>query len=150
MSLDVYLTQKGVQNLESGPRIFIRENGQTKEISRAEWTERYPGREPVAVELPTDDETVYDANITHNLNKMANEAGVYECLWRPDEIGISKARQLIEPLTAGLALLQSDPDKFKAFNPSNGWGDYDGLVSFVERYLSACVEYPDADVGVSR
>ena len=34
---------------------------------------------------------VCDLNITHNLNKMASELGVYEHLWRPDEIGVTKA-----------------------------------------------------------
>jgi len=44
----------------------------------------------------------YEANVTHNLNKMAMEAGIYEYLWRPDEIGITKAGRLIEPLSKGL------------------------------------------------
>jgi hypothetical protein len=26
---------------------------------------------------------VYNANITHNLGKMAEKAGLYETLWRP-------------------------------------------------------------------
>lgn len=94
--------------------------------------------------------TVYDRNITHNLNRMAGEAGIYEALWRPEEIGITKAAQLIDPLTNGLALLRSDPARFKAFNPSNGCGSYEHLVEFVADYLKACEEYPDADVSVSR
>lgn len=94
--------------------------------------------------------TIYDRNITHNLNRMAGEAGVYEHLWRPDEIGVTKAAQLIEPLRAGLAKLIAEPDRFRAFNPANGWGDYEGLVAFVQEYLHACEENPDADVSVSR
>lgn len=96
------------------------------------------------------DTEIYSANITHNLNRMAKEAGIYEYLWRPDEIGVTKAEQLIEPLTVGLKTLKSDPVRFKQFNPGNGWGDYDALVGFVERYLSACSENPDASVSVSR
>jgi hypothetical protein len=94
--------------------------------------------------------TVYERNITHNLNKMAGEAGIYECLWRPDEIGVTKAAQLIEPLRAGLAKLIAEPDRFRAFNPANGWGTYEGLVDFVQEYLSSCEENHDADVRVSR
>ena len=26
-----------------------------------------------------------DKNITHNLTEMADKAGIYKCLWRPDE-----------------------------------------------------------------
>ncbi len=93
---------------------------------------------------------VYGANITHNLGPMASEAGIYEALWRPEEIGISKAKQLIKPLTKGLKLLKSDPARFEAFNSPNGWGTYRHFVPFVERYLEACKEYPDAAVKASR
>lgn len=95
-------------------------------------------------------ECFYDANITHNLGAMAREAGIYQHCWRPDEIGVTKANQLIEPLSAGLALLQSDRKRFEAFNATNGWGKYEHFVPFVSQYLSACMEYPDADVRVSR
>lgn len=94
--------------------------------------------------------TIYDRNITHNLNKMADEAGIYKHLWRPEEIEITKAAQLIEPLREGLALLLSDPERFKKFDPENKWGDYDGLVDFVREYLAACEENPSASVRVSR
>lgn len=93
---------------------------------------------------------VYSANITHNLNSMADAAGIYKHLWRPEEIGITKASQLIEPLRAGVALLKSDPEKFSQFNAKNGWGLYEHFVPFVEKYLEACESYPDAEVSVSR
>lgn len=92
----------------------------------------------------------YDRNITHNLNKMAMEAGIYQHLWRPEEIGITKAEQLIRPLTDGLALLKSDPERFEAFNAPNGWGMYPHLVAFVDDYLSACIDNPESFVRVSR
>jgi len=93
---------------------------------------------------------VFDANITHNLIDMADEAGIYEYLWKPDEIGVKKASDLIEPLTKGLSLMKSDPDRFKKFNAENGWGVYDDFVPWVERYLEACKEYPNAKVEVAR
>jgi hypothetical protein len=93
---------------------------------------------------------VYSANITHNLNTMAGEAGIYKHLWRPEEIGITKARQLIEPLTAGLALLEARPDHFRQFDSPNGWGLYVHFVPFVANYLAACIASPDADVAASR
>lgn len=146
MSLDVYLSIPGCQS-PTRQVIFVREDGQTKEISREEWDRLYPGREPVTVD--TTDE-VYSANITHNLTDMADAAGIYKVLWRPEGIGITKARQLIEPLSAGLAALEKFPVKFRAYNPPNGWGTYEGLVRFVREYLSACKEYPHADVRASR
>ncbi len=101
------------------------------------------GPEPKRIQL-------YDANITHNLTTMADTAGIYSHLWRPDEIEITNAGQLIEPLTKGLESLKSDPAKFAKHNPKNGWGSYEGLVAFVEHYLAACEAHPKATVRVSR
>jgi hypothetical protein len=95
-------------------------------------------------------EEYYSGNITHNLNTMAAAAGIYDVLWRPDEIGITKAAQLIGPMKDGLAKLESDPERFKKLNPANGWGSYEVLVSFVRDYLRSCEENPDADVRTSR
>lgn len=94
--------------------------------------------------------TLYSDNITHNLNQMADSAGLYQALWRPDEVGWKKAHQLEQALTSGLSLLRSDPGRFEAMNPKNGWGSYRGLVAFVESYLDACRKWPDADVSVCR
>ncbi len=94
--------------------------------------------------------TIYQDNITHNLNKMAKEAGIYQHLWHPEELGITRAGELIDALRAGLELLESDPKRFMKLNPENGWGSYDGLCRFVHSYLNACRENPDAEVVVSR
>jgi hypothetical protein len=96
------------------------------------------------------DGEIYWRNITHNLGTMASQAGLYEAMWRPDEQGWTHARDLITPLRDGLAALQSDPERFKGFNPANGWGDYDGLLDFAASYLAACMKWPDAEVRTSR
>ena len=151
MSLDVYLTVKEPIIKKASSGIFVRENGQTIEITQEEWNVRNPGREPIKFEQEEiETNEVYSANITHNLNRMASEAGIYEHLWRPDEIKITKAKELVEPLREGLHKLKSEPEKYKKFNPENGWGSYDGLVKFVDNYLNACYEYPEAEVNVSR
>ena len=93
---------------------------------------------------------LYWANITHNLNTMANEAGIYEALWRPEEIGKTKAGELIEILEKGLIKLKLRPEYFKQFNASNGWGMYEHFVPFVEEYLNACKEYPEAIIRISK
>ena len=94
--------------------------------------------------------SVFTSNITHNLGPMAKQAGIYLHLWRPDELGLTKARELIEPLRLGLALLEQDPTGYRAYNPANGWGSYEGLVNFVREYLKACEAHPDAELSVSR
>ena len=93
---------------------------------------------------------VFEANITHNLNTMAGEAGIYACLWRPEEVGIQKASQLIDPLEKGLELMKANPSRFQAFDASNGWGKYKDFVPWLERLLAACKEFPDAKVRSSR
>lgn len=151
MSLDVYLNLRGSVLIPKGSGIFVREGGSTEQITREEWDRRYPDREPV-IAPPSDEpsDEVFSANITHNLNRMAVEAEIYQHCWRPDEIGITHAKQLIEPLAAGLASLEKEPDLFKKFNPANGWGDYHGFLAFVRAYLRACRDYPAAEVRVSR
>lgn len=151
MSLDVYLTAAEPQPVLKGSGIFVRVGGETKEITREEWDRLHPDREPVLfTPMISESCEVYHHNITHNLNKMAEVAGIYKELWRPEELGIEKAAQLIAPLELGLATLKDDPAYFKLFNPLNGWGNYEGLVSFVEEYLEACKNHPDADVEASR
>ena len=97
--------------------------------------------------MPTE---VYEANITHNLGDMAEAAGIYKHLWRPDEIGKTKAGELIPHLEKGLEYLETNPDYCKTFNPENGWGTYEVLVDFVKEYLTACKANPDADIKISR
>lgn len=170
MSLDVYLISNETFFKRSSG-IFVRENGVTKEITEKEWNERNPGREPVKI-IQNDHETneLYSANITHNLGVMANKAGIYEALWRPHRLkvdynipeddydseykfetnSVTKASEIIPILEDGLNNLKEKPDFFKQFNASNGWGLYENFVPFVENYLNACREYPDAIVQVSR
>lgn len=88
--------------------------------------------------------SVYDVNITHNLAPMAKAAGLYWVCWRPNEIGIETADEMVEQLEHGLAQLKAEPAKFRALNPENGWGSYEGLVRFVEELLAACRANPDA------
>lgn len=100
--------------------------------------------------------SIYSGNITHNLGKMAKEVKVgegrtlYDILWRPDEHGYVYAREISEMLDEGWNILLSDPEKYKRYNPENGWGSYDGLCSFVYRYRNACWDNPDAELRVSR
>jgi hypothetical protein len=140
MSLDVYLTRKKWVSYDNG-KTHTEEN-----------------------------ETVYDANITHNLGKMADKAGIYEALWRPHRLKPdynipeddhkaewafedsveTQAKEIIEILEKGLTDLKARPDYFSQFNSPNGWGMYEHFVPFVENYLNACKEFPEAFIAVSR
>lgn len=94
--------------------------------------------------------TLYTDNITHNLGEMADNAGIYKALWRPEEIPTDRAADLIPILEKGLADLKARPDYFKQFNSSNGWGMYEHFVPFVENALNACKAFPGAKPYASR
>jgi hypothetical protein len=106
--------------------------------------------------------SIYSANITHNLTKMASEVKygiewvgegeltLYDVLWRPDEHGFKYARDIANLLDIGWNILISKPDYFMTFNPDNGWGSYEGLEKFVYKYRNACWDNPDAELSVSR
>lgn len=102
------------------------------------------------VSLYVDGKCVYDANITHNLNKMAEEAGIYKHLWRPEEIGATTAEDITDGLRQGLHKLVERPAHFEKFNSPNGWGMYKHFVPFVAKYLEACVANPSAILSISR
>jgi len=101
--------------------------------------------------------SVYSANITHNLGKMASEVKLsngmtlYDILWRPDEQkGLKFAKDISELLDEGWNILLSDPEKFKKFEPDNGWGSYEGLEKFVYKYRNACWDNPEAELKICR
>lgn len=93
---------------------------------------------------------VFNANITHNLRRMADEAGIYNACWRPEEGDITQAKQMIPILKRGLKSLKDKPEEYKKFDASNGWGTYEHFVPWVEKYLNACIEYPEAIIHISR
>lgn len=149
MSLTVYLSTP--TELRTKPaEIYIRECGTTRLISRSEWDAKFPGTTPLVLEDEHGSTEVFSSNITHNLGRMAKECEIYEHLWRPEEIGITRARELIGALGQGLTKLLADPKHYSSFNSPNGWGVYEHFVSFVKNYLEACIENPDAEVRVSR
>ena len=92
---------------------------------------------------------VFDRNITHNLNKMASEAGVYYALWRPEEKGYKLAKDIIPILEKGIKELKTRRKHFEQFNAENGWGEYEHFVPFVQEVLDACYKYPNAKIKTS-
>lgn len=94
---------------------------------------------------------LFHLNVTHNLNKMAEEAGVYHAMWHPETFAATPRAYDIEPLLRqGLQSLRSYPERFTAHEPTNKWGTIDSLSNAVTRYLEACRMYPEAVVRVSR
>lgn len=148
MSLDVWLTVDEPIR-KQGTGVFVREGGKTIELTQEQVAAKFPNSVPAPLqEFETTE--VYENNITHNLGKMAQAADIYTALWRPDEQGWTTAKDITGVLERGLKRLKKDPAGFKKLDPENGWGSYDGLVDFVEEYLTACKKWPDAKIGISR
>jgi hypothetical protein len=93
---------------------------------------------------------VFSRNITHNLTKMAEALGVYQVVWRPDEAGVLKAGDLIDPLRAAMSAITKDPDVYRQYEAPNGGGRVVHFRDFLREYLAACRNNPNALVEVSR
>lgn len=90
---------------------------------------------------------LFEANYTHNAGKMAAEAGIYKIVWHPEELPeISCAGDIIEPLSRGMELMASEPARFIALQPANGWGSYATFLPWLRKYLKACKKHPKASI----
>jgi len=133
MSLDIHFFKKGADFEQIRRNI---DNLTNKRRDIEEELER--------LEDDYEDAKLASHNVTHNLNKMAEAVGLYKILWYPEEVGITTAFQMIVPLEKAVKELEANPEKYKAYNPPNGWGNYDIFVSFCRSVLNTCRENPDA------
>ena len=95
-------------------------------------------------------EMLWTHNITHNLTAMAEAADVCKALWRPEELGLVLAKDVQPHLIRGLGALLTNPTKFEALNPPNGWGSYANLRTMLVDYAEACGRWPEAVIHISR
>lgn len=145
MSLDIsIISPEPIKKKSTG--IFARIDGRTRELTREEAIEHFPNVDPNSiVEEEIETNEFWSRNITHNLTKMAyNCYGrnwcLYDLLWR-DEMPDSIIEYMTD-LLASLIELESDPDKYKQFNPPNGWGTYEQLIDFVRSFIHALIDMP--------
>lgn len=171
MSLNVYLygEKEQINPKIIGTGLLVNEDGKSRELMLSEIIEKFPNL--IIEEYDDfDDDYLFSKNITHNLKEMAMAADLYKPIWRPyqlvngydieeddhkkqwefEESVTIKAKDITELVKKGLKKLKAKPDYYKKYNPENGWGSYEGLVKFVEEYLEALEEYPDAIVITSR
>lgn len=150
MSLDIYIiSPTPIKKKSTG--IWVRDDGKTRELSKAEAQEKYPDADIQEIEITTNE--FWHGNITHNLNKMAQECKIecdpqheglslYDLLWRDDYPWEMSHLEYTQCLMACLVSLTDEPERYKLFNPSNGWGTYEQLVEFVKSFIHALVDEP--------
>lgn len=90
---------------------------------------------------------VFSDNITGNVEPMWREAGCHDALYKSKG---KAAYEVLDELKAGLSLMESEPERFKALNPSNGWGDYDGALEWLRRLICVFELYPDGKIWSSK
>ena len=92
--------------------------------------------------------------ITHNLNTVVSELGsllglpYYQIIWRPDElfslkngeVPVSLVYKILPTLIRDLIKFE---DRLKDYLPSNGYGTFDDLISFLCDYLKECRLHQD-------
>lgn len=93
---------------------------------------------------------VHTSAITHNLTDMAQWAGIYEVCWKPEEVGATRARNIISVLEEGLVYLIRNQYEAQVYEAENGWGTYKDFVRWVTEYLFACRDNPEAWIEVDR
>ena len=77
-----------------------------------------------------------DVNVTYNLTPMLREAGLFPAGHR--DLMHAPCSEVAGAADSALRRLLDDPDRFKAMNPPNGWGTYEGAVDFVRSLRDLC------------
>lgn len=109
------------------------------------------------------EQTVFDANLTHNVNKIVDtclrEAGATVAKegdssysnWSWGRLHGWRAGDMIEILAKAEQILE-DPareDEFRALEPSNKWGNLAVTRQVLSELLAACRQYPNATIRAS-
>lgn len=51
-------------------------------------------------------------------------------------------------LTAAVVRMTVTPEHYRAMEPSNGWGDYEGALAYLTALRDACVVHPKATIHI--
>lgn len=104
----------------------------------------------VYLEIDTGSDTL--ATVVEVGNYTSNVAG----MWRKALGGESlsdfdgrNAGESVEVLAAAVAWMEADPDAYRAMDPDNGWGRYEGASDYLTALLGACREHPKCQIRVS-
>lgn len=53
------------------------------------------------------------------------------------------------PLAEAVKRMEADPAAYQAMNPPNGWGDYEGALTYLRRLAEACAKHPKCWIRIS-
>lgn len=81
-------------------------------------------------------------NYTYNTSRMLYAVGID---W--NELTGKPLTEVLPVLKTGLGVLHAEPERFKAMNPPNGWGSYDGLCRVLQEVIAEFEKHPKAVLG---
>lgn len=84
-------------------------------------------------------------NMTSNVAPMWRKAGADLASFAD-----KRASECVADLEVAIKAMEADPATYRAMNPENGWGDYDGCLDFLKSIREACVTHPACTVHISR
>lgn len=92
---------------------------------------------------------VWDGNLTYNLGPMLDLAGPHWGRISRESEGW-KAVLLLDDVRTLISELRTEPEKYRALNPSNGWGTYEKALKFLDGLLRAIESAPNAEIQLSK
>ncbi|MFE9372275.1 hypothetical protein ACFYM2_21245 [Streptomyces sp. NPDC006711] len=84
-------------------------------------------------------------NYTSNVSPMWTKALGH----RLADLADAYAGDSFPALQRAVAAMEAEPDEYRAMNPKNGWGDYDGALNYLRALRDACAAYPKARIYIS-
>ena len=91
-----------------------------------------------------DVEVIEVGNYTYNVSKMYIEA-IGKTLGEFHEM---QSLDAVETLRSGVVEMISNPDKYRAMNPVNGYGNYEGALKYLQTFLHECEKNPNSIIEV--
>lgn len=88
----------------------------------------------------------YEDNYTYNVAEMFYMALGNEGLRVLDGVMASEA---VEKLETAISDMYNRPNEYKAHNPPNGWGDYEGALDVLINLKNACQEHEFCTINIS-
>lgn len=84
-------------------------------------------------------------NYTSNVSRMWTDALGH----RLADLKGKTAGDCTDDLKRAVADMEARPDHYRAMDPPNGWGCYEGALNYLRRLLVACLAHPKAEIHIS-
>lgn len=96
--------------------------------------------------ISEDDKRIHWFAVPETMDIMAKESGLYDVIWIPNTISSIETISVIPVLEAGINKLKNNPSLFKELYEFRT-NAYEHFLSYMEKYLDVCKDYPDAVVS---